>query len=175
MLIRQATPQDAHAFGQLLCQLDRETRFMLFEPGERAIDDDAQAERFERMRQSPWPQVVFLAEGEGRLAGFLGATAGSQRRSRFTASLVVGVLSEYAGRGIGSALLNACETWARDRDVRRLELTVMTHNARALALYRSRGFVVEGTRRQALLVDGAFVDEHYMGKILEVDGDVQRS
>jgi RimJ/RimL family protein N-acetyltransferase len=166
MLIRQATPKDALAFSQLLSQLDHETRFMLFEPEERVIDHRAQAERFERL-QAAWPQLVLLAEEDGRVVGFLGTTAGSQRRSRFTASLVVGVLREYSGRGIGSALLAACETWAREHEVHRLELTVMSHNERALALYRSRGFAVEGTRRQALFVDGAFVDEHYMGKILE--------
>ena len=112
-------------------------------------------------------QVVLVADVDGRLGGFLGSTAGAQRRSRCTASLVLGVLERFQGRGIGSALLEAHEEWARAKHLHRLELTVMTHNERALRLYRRHGFVIEGTRADALQVDGAFVSEHYMGKIID--------
>lgn len=48
----------------------------------------------------------------------------------------------------------------------RLELTVMVHNRRALAVYLARGFVVEGLRRAALDVAGRRVDEYHMGLLL---------
>ena len=165
MQVRRLRTDDAKAFIDLLAQLDRESRFMLFEPGERLISEEAQRERIAGMREAD-SQVVFAAEVEGRLVAFLGSTAGAQRRSRRTASLVVGVLEQFQGRGIGSALLRALEDWARAKELHRLELTVMTHNERALKLYQKHGFVIEGTRADALQVDGAFVHEHYMGKII---------
>jgi RimJ/RimL family protein N-acetyltransferase len=42
----------------------------------------------------------------------------------------------------------------------------MAHNERALALYRRLGFEVEGTRRDSVLVDGRYVDELTMAKLL---------
>jgi RimJ/RimL family protein N-acetyltransferase len=78
----------------------------------------------------------------------------------------MGVLTEHSGKGIGQHLLETLEAWGRARDLHRLELTVMTHNFRALHLYLMRGFVVEGLRRHALRVDDAFVDEYWMAKLL---------
>lgn len=56
--------------------------------------------------------------------------------------------------------------WARNNDVKRLELTVMQDNIVAQHLYEKNGFVIEGTRKEALLVDGQYVNEYYMSKIL---------
>ncbi len=42
----------------------------------------------------------------------------------------------------------------------------MASNARAIRLYRRVGFVVEGRRREALRVDGRYVDELYAGLLL---------
>jgi len=47
-----------------------------------------------------------------------------------------------------------------------MELTVMAHNHRAIALYERMGFVHEGRRVGCLLIDGVFLDELYMAMIL---------
>ena len=49
------------------------------------------------------------------------------------------------GQGIGSALLGAAKRWARDRRLEYLELSVLSQNAPAIALYESHDFV-EATR-----------------------------
>ena len=43
----------------------------------------------------------------------------------------------------------------------------MTHNHRAIARYQKMGFVIEGLHRDALLVDGRYVDEFTMAKLLD--------
>lgn len=40
------------------------------------------------------------------------------------------------------------------------------NDAAGLGLYTKLGFVIEGTRRDALRVDGVFVDEYAMAMIL---------
>jgi GNAT superfamily N-acetyltransferase len=67
------------------------------------------------------------------------AIGGRVRRNRHTAYVVIGVRQVHAGQGIGRRLLAELERWARANGVHRLELTVMTHNERAVALYRRRG------------------------------------
>jgi ribosomal protein S18 acetylase RimI-like enzyme len=88
------------------------------------------------------------------------------RRVRHSGYLVIGVDAAAAGRGLGRDLLAAAEREASGRGLRRLELTVMTGNLRAVGLYLRSGFGVEGLRRRALLRGGAAVDEYYMGKLL---------
>lgn len=62
--------------------------------------------------------------------------------------------------------MQEAEVWAKEHHLHRLELTVMRHNEKAISLYEKMGFELEGVRKQALYVDGIFVDEYYMGKIL---------
>jgi len=136
-----ARESDAESLLRLLQRLDDETRFMMYEPEERTTTVEAQRESLD-----------ILATGN--------STAGC------VAHLVVGVLKEHAGRGIETALLAKAERWARGVGLRRLELTGMTHNRAAVALYEKAGFVVEGTRRGSMLVDGSYVDEYYMARLL---------
>jgi RimJ/RimL family protein N-acetyltransferase len=43
----------------------------------------------------------------------------------------------------------------------------MTHNERGKALYTRMGFAVEGIKHESLRVDGAWVDEICMAKLLK--------
>jgi RimJ/RimL family protein N-acetyltransferase len=51
--------------------------------------------------------------------------------------------------------------------VHRIELVVFSFNPRARRVYEKVGFVAEGTRRQALLWDGEWVDAQVMGILAE--------
>lgn len=50
------------------------------------------------------------------------------------------VRRELRHQGIGGLLLDAAVTWARERRLRELYLTVYSHNTAAIALYRRKGF-----------------------------------
>ena len=165
MTVRHVTLDDAAALLELKRALDGETAFMMFEPGERMATVVGQRAELEQLSARD-NAATFVAEGHGELAGYLEAEGGTFRRNRHAAHIIVGVRQRYAGRGLGTALFEAAEAWARERGLRRLELTVMVHNAAGVGLYQKLGFVIEGTRRDSLLVDGAFVDEYAMAKIL---------
>jgi RimJ/RimL family protein N-acetyltransferase len=49
--------------------------------------------------------------------------------------------------------------------VHRVELEVHAFNPRARHVYEKAGFVREGTKRQALLWDGEWVDTHLMAML----------
>jgi len=63
-------------------------------------------------------------------------------------------------------LFRALEAWADSHDLHRLELTVMCHNERAVRLYQNLGYKIEGIRQDSLWVNGRYVDEYYMAKLL---------
>lgn len=163
--IRAATPDDAVALHELKRALDRETSFMLLEPGERTTSASDVADELRTVAAQP-NSVVLLADTSGEVVGYVEATGGAFRRNRHTAHVVIGIRQSHAGIGLGRRLLEELDRWARGGGILRLELTVMKDNERALALYRRVGYEVEGTRRAALAVDGVVVDELWMAKVL---------
>jgi len=165
MLIRKIRLDEAEQFLQLCQQLDEETAFMLLEPGERVLSGEEQHAQIERALAQE-NHTILVAEDGGQLVGYLEATGGEFNRNRHCVYLVVGVLQPFTGKGIGTQLFIALETWAREHHVHRLELTVMTHNQAGVRLYKKQGFEIEGTRKHALWVDGHYVDEYFMAKLL---------
>lgn len=84
------------------------------------------------------------------------------------AEIGMAVRREWRGRGVGSALLDAAEEWARGNGVHKLSLDVFVHNERAIGLYRKHGFVEEGRRvKHYRRKSGELWDSLEMGKLLE--------
>ncbi|MNB70903.1 Acetyltransferase YpeA [compost metagenome] len=165
--IRELVPEDAAALLQLQLALDHESSYMMLEPGERQSDANRTRETISGFASDPYGRSILLgAEAGGELAGYVSARGGNANRNRHSAYLVLGVRNDFQGRGIGGALLRRLETWAAEAGLVRLELTVMTHNERAVSLYRKHGFDIEGTKLRSLRVDGNWVNEYYMGKII---------
>jgi len=163
--VRIARPIDAPALIQLQRQIATETTFMLLEPGEVPSNPKGLAAHLadiEKRNNTAW----FVAERGGETVGYLGADGGRLARNRACARIFLGVVKACWGQGVGRALFQAVEDWARGQGLRRLDLTVQTGNARGRALYERLGYEVEGRMRQSLLVDGEPVDELLMSKLL---------
>ena len=169
LTIREITPNDAAAFLDLCLRLDSETSFMMYEPGERRTTVDQQRDIITGILASP-NSAVIVAEADRELAGYVAAYGGEFNRVRHSAYVVAGVRQAYAGQGIGTSLFAALGTWAAATNVQRLEFTVRVDNAAAIRLYQRVGFEVEGMKRRSLRVEGEFVDELYMAKLIDVPG-----
>ena len=163
--VRQISPDDAAAYWQLRQQIDRETEFLRFEADDWLITTQRVRGRIELMLATD-NQMIFVADDDGQLIGFVWAAGGLYRHNHHKVHLIVGVLDVYKRQGLGTRLLTACEGWACSSQLQRLELSVMTHNFPALALYRKHGFEIEGTAQYALCIDGKYIDLHYMSKVL---------
>ncbi len=166
MIIRTIREDDAQQFLNLCKQLDAETQLMLLEPGERTTTLGEQRDQIKALRRTE-DNTIFVAEQNNQLVGYLEASGGTFQRSRHCAYIVIGILQAFTGQGIGTQLFQNLEAWAKQRHIHRLELTVMVHNTRGIALYKKQGFVIEGMRRHALLIDGQYRDEYYMSKLLD--------
>lgn len=165
MLIREVDLEDAESFVHLIKEVEAESEFMLMEAGERNISPEQQRKRIEEMKNSR-NSTIFVAEKEGLLVGYLIVVGGSAKRIAHSAYLVIGILKENRGQGIGTNLFAHLDKWARAQHISRLELTVVTKNEMAVALYQKSGFEIEGTKRNSLLIDSKFYDEYYMAKLL---------
>ncbi|GMV68543.1 MAG: hypothetical protein AMXMBFR76_09820 [Pseudomonadota bacterium] len=165
MIVRPICERDAEAFIVLCKQLDEESQYMLLEPGERTTTVDEQRNMIKSMSFRD-NQMILVVEEEHKLVAFLVVMGGLFRRNRHCASVIVGVLKDFWRRGISMRLFQEAEVWAQTKNISRLELSVMTHNLAAIALYQKAGFRTEGTRRRSLYVDDAYVDEYWMAKLI---------
>ena len=166
VIIREICENDAEAFLALCQQLDQETQFMLLEPGERIITVEEQRERIRTLLATDNHTILVAEDHQGQLVGQLTAIGGNFNRNRHTVYLVIGILQEFAGQGVGSQLFAQVEKWARVQAIHRLELTVMVHNERAIRLYQKMGFEIEGVKKHHLRVNDVYVDEYEMAKLL---------
>ncbi|MGW0731892.1 N-acetyltransferase family protein [Streptomyces sp. NPDC002851] len=161
--LRIAGPQDADVLLNLQLTLDQESEFMLLEPGERDTDP---SHLRRRLSDNNDPSYTVISWDGPTAVGYVSVGITPHARARSTGHVVIGVAAQFAGRGFGRALLQSAREHAVERGLRRLELTVMEHNHRALALYLKCGFQIEGLRRDALIVQGESVSEYYMGALL---------
>lgn len=158
---RRPMPAEAPAFWALLDALDHENRYMLYEPGERPRD----LTRVETVIGGQEDFLLCALNGE-EMVGFLWGQRGVPRRARHIAYVVTGVRRAWQRQGVASRLFENLDAWARSAGVTRLELYVVKSNLPAIRLYEKEGFEDEGLRRRAMRLDGEYVDEIYMGKLL---------
>jgi RimJ/RimL family protein N-acetyltransferase len=165
MIVRQVKVEDAENLVDLIKKVESESQYMLFESGERSIDPEHQKKRIEAMEKED-NSTIFVVEENNQLIGYLIAIGGNAKRNRHSAYLVIGILLENRGHGVGTKLFNQLEEWALKHSIHRLELTVVAKNEAGLRLYKKLGFDIEGTKRHSLYIDGEFVDEYYMAKLI---------
>lgn len=166
MRVREAIPSDSARLVALLRTLYSETNFLLLEPDEFTVTEEQQARHIEQMSQSD-SGVMVVCETDSELIGVVFGKRGFARRTRHSLYVVIGVLQAWGGLGVGRALFQALEAWARSRGLHRLELTVDVDNRRAIALYEKCGFEREGAKRHSRRIEGRYADELYMAKLLE--------
>ncbi|WP_110945240.1 GNAT family N-acetyltransferase [Paenibacillus phocaensis] len=162
--IREIREDDAERFLRLCLRLDEETKFMLYEPGERTTTVEAQRDRIHAIL-SEGRSTILVGELQGELVGYLAVFGGNANKTKHVGYLVIGIVEAHTGKGLGTSLFQAAEAWRAQTGLTKFELTVMVPNERAVALYKKMGFEIEGVKRNSIRMDGNYVDEYYMGKI----------
>ncbi|MET9757466.1 GNAT family N-acetyltransferase [Streptomyces sp. NPDC006372] len=116
------------------------------------------------------PREVLVAELAGTVAGYLRLGTATPLACNAHVRMIRGlaVAAEARGHGVARALLRAAGEEARRQGARRITLRVLGHNAPARGLYESEGFVVEGVLPEEFFLDGAYVDDVFMGRSLTV-------
>ena len=169
LVIRPVDLDDARPLINLHHDIDAESDFMLFGKDERKMTVQAIRKRITEWKKSE-KSGMFVGILNGEFAGFLAIMAGPAPRACHRASIVIGVRKAFYGKRVGTSLMSKAEAWAEEVGITRLELTVVETNDRAIALYKKMGYKAEGTRTNALLINGEYVNELYMGKNLQKNG-----
>ena len=79
--------------------------------------------------------------------------------------LGIGLLPEWRARGVGAALLARTLEATEAARMTRVEIEVFASNTRASRLFERAGFVREGVKRRARLLDGLADDVVCMARL----------
>ena len=109
------------------------------------------------VRRSSVGAVLVAVRGD-EIIGRLSVARDLQTSCAHVAGLGLMVAREHRRRGVGRALMDAAERWARSVGVTKLELHVFPHNEPAIKLYEEFGFEHEGLRRGHFRRGGQLVD-----------------
>jgi L-phenylalanine/L-methionine N-acetyltransferase len=156
-VVRPADPADAQGLKELGDEVAAEQEgWLATTDGWRTTADERRYLR--AIRRYPHA-AVFVAEAEdGGVVGRLSVTRDQHPASRHVADVGLMVSQSHRRRGVGRALLGAAVEWAREQDVRKLELHVFPYNVAAITLYERFGFVREGYRKQHYRRGDEYVD-----------------
>jgi RimJ/RimL family protein N-acetyltransferase len=137
---RRAKISDAEAIARVTSSVAEEGWLAMESP----IDLEAHTRAVRERVEHEDPTAVWVLEDSGRVVG---SASAAETAAGGVLSLGMAILSSARGRGGGRALLEAVLDHARCCGAHKVELEVWPDNARAIALYASTGFEIEGVRR----------------------------
>ena len=158
--IRQIREQDIAGFHAAVDAVAREHKYLaLLE-----APPVEQATAFVRRNiKNGYPQLVAVTGGQ--VVGWCNVPPASRAVMAHVGDLFMGLLLECRGQGLGGRLLRESLIAADAFGYLRVELGVFASNTRAATLYRKAGFVEEGIKRRAILINGVFHDEIMMARL----------
>ncbi len=155
MNIRNVEITDGKKLWNMLNELDKETKHMPYEPGERKWNEESYNKNIQDAIDGI--DLMMVCEYENEIVGFIGAKRAILNRTKHTATVAIGLKEAHRGKGYGTKLFELLDKWAIEKEIIRLELWVTSNNIEGISLYKKFGFVTEGTKKKAEIVDGKFV------------------
>ncbi|TYS58526.1 GNAT family N-acetyltransferase [Sutcliffiella horikoshii] len=166
-IIRSANEKDAKNLAEIRVQIDGETENMDREKGEGYIDELGFKQLIKKDNETSH-NLFLVCEMNGRVIGFSRCEGNQLKRMAHKAEFGVGVLKGYWGYGIGTNLLKETITWADTNDMKKLTLSVLETNEKAIMLYKNYGFQEEGVlKKDKLLSDGKYYNTVLMARFKE--------
>lgn len=107
----------------------------------------------------------FVAVADGKVVGWCDIRRHDRPSHAHRGTLGMGIIAGYRDKGLGARLMTAALDAARRLGLHRVELDVHADNHRAIALYEKIGFLREGVARDAVKIDGRFIDSIRMAMI----------
>ena len=102
-----------------------------------------------------------------RLVGISSIYEFSRPREKGIGGMMIYIHQEFHGVGLGTAMTDEILKLAKERGLHRIGLEVVEDNDAAVALYKKRGFEVEGVLRDAYFgEDGEYHNMLVMGTLL---------
>ncbi len=143
-ILRNGEECDGQAALDNFILTHEQTDYLLSYPDEETMTAEQEG-RFLQRKTDNEEEIEILAEVDGVIVGLAGIDAvGDRDKIRHRADFGISIDRRYWNLGIGTALMNACIDCARKAGYEQIELSVVSENEPAIAMYRKAGFVEYG-------------------------------
>lgn len=159
--IRPARQEDISGIIGVMRQVAGEKRYIVAEDVADQLSGDSAL-----MREDLENQRFFVATIDDEVVGWCGVEQPTLEKLAHNAELTLGVLEEYRGDDIGSHLMQRALSWARKEEFHKAYNSVPATNAAGIEFLEDHGWNTEAIRRDHYSIDGEFVDEVMMAKLL---------
>ena len=168
MVLRSATSADASQLLEHVHAIFEEEEFVLSTLEDFHMTEEQEAVWLQTNLDDPC-KVVIVAESESQIIGMLNFHNGARKRIAHLGEVSMSVNRAWRDQGVGRALLSTLLLWAQQQPaIEKVCLEVFATNTRAIALYQSLGFQVEGRLvKQIKLGPGMYVDTIRMGRFVK--------
>lgn len=163
--IRQARPEDAPSILACFEEIASQTDYLSM-GDEVAVTSSTELQLILSALTNKSPNFYLVACAADTVVGTLSFTRGQRKRTQHAGDFMLAVRSDYSGRGIGRALIHQLIAYGVSSGIHKINLQVRTENDRAVQLYHSCAFTMEGRISRTVFSHGAFHDSYAMGLIL---------
>lgn len=165
--IRSAIENDAKDLPEVRLQIDGETENLDREKGEAYIDIPGFGQIIKTDTEKP-RNLFLVAVVHDRIVGFSRCEGIYLNRFSHKVEFGICVCKDFWGYGIGKNLLEQSVSWADRNGIKKMTLNVTETNDKAIKLYTSFGFEVEGLlKNDKLLANGKYYNTIMMGRFRE--------
>lgn len=119
-----------------------------------------------KQRNPEGSQLVALVNG--KVAGYLGYHSPSPLvTNHHVLEIDIGIDLPFQGLGVGKRLLERAEEIFKEKGVKKLSLRVLETNKGAIRFYQKCGFLEQGRLINEFFIEGKYVNDVLMYKLLE--------
>ncbi|MDI6603856.1 MAG: GNAT family N-acetyltransferase [Thermoanaerobacteraceae bacterium] len=160
--IREVNLKDAKGIVNLMDGVGKEKIYMVTD--EYSLTEEEERQLIRRLDHNK--DLILIADYGGQVVGCLTLFryyGGRSSKVQHVAEIGISINSEFRNSGIGSKLFEYAIKWAKQKNYKKLCLSVFSTNEIAIHLYRKYGFKEEGRRRAQFKIGSDYVDEILMG------------
>ena len=159
IMIKEARTEDAVKLIEYTKIVGAQTDNLSF--GREGAGDTPEVEEFIKRINLDSKSVMYFAWKNDDIVGCANIS-GMKRRMSHRANFAISVSKSEWGRGIGSALLEKCISFAKDNEIEIINLDTRSDNFRAISLYKKFGFVKIGRMPAFSKINGEYIDADLM-------------
>lgn len=164
-IIRFAEYSDAESILNFTKKLGKESPYLLFD--EEGISFSVREEEKYISDLQGTKSMLLVAENvEGQIIGTLGMHVSPKEKISHRGEFGIGVLKQYQKKGVGNALIEEMFAYAKNVDLKVIDLTVAKSNIEAIRLYERKGFLRTGEIHMMIKTSAGFEDGYSYQKIL---------
>lgn len=159
------TVEDAAAIVEFYNRVGGETSYLSFEKDEYPLTVEQQINKIKTKELDSQQKMILVKDDEGQIVAIGTMDTPTKVKFRHVTELGIVVQKFNQGSGIGKELMKRLTNWAREEpNLTKIRLYTRADNVRAVSLYLSLGFIVEGTLKNDTYWNGQYYDSYIMGK-----------